>query len=103
VELLGLPVTVQKNGQLRGCCPLCGSDNPRNFVVSPSTLTKGPNLFQCWKCKKGGDQLVLTAEMKNLKVHQAADWLMGVGGTVDQPKRSFIARIIRSRLIRPLA
>lgn len=63
-----LNVPLKKSGeQLRGCCPICGDDNPRAFVVTPA---KG--LTYCFKCEKGGDQIQLYADVKKLDVKAAA-------------------------------
>lgn len=67
VALLNLPL--KKSGeQLRGACPICEDDNPRAFVITPAK-----QLFYCFKCEKGGDQIQLFAEVKKLDVKQAAN------------------------------
>lgn len=77
VELLGLELTRQKNGQLRGCCPLHDGNDPRGFVVTPA---KG--LWFCFKGCGGGDQLALISKVKKISAKEAAEWLTGdVGGT----------------------
>src|ERR1700687_2786311 len=73
-ELLGIEVTKQRNGQLRGCCPIHGGNDPRGFGITPA---KG--LWYCFKGCGGGDQLALVAKVKKLSPKEAAEWL--VGGT----------------------
>jgi DNA primase len=82
VELLGLEVTKQRNGQMRGCCPVHGGTDPRGFVVTPA---KG--LWYCFKgdCG-GGDQLSLIAKVRKCTVQEAATWL--VGGTEPERKKA---------------
>lgn len=75
VELLGIEVTKQKNGQLRGPCPIHQGSDQRGFVVTPSK-----NLFFCFGGCGGGDQLALIAKMRECSPKEAAEWL--VGGTV---------------------
>jgi DNA primase len=77
VELLGLDVTKQKNGQLRGCCPIHDGNDPRGFVITPAK-----SLFYCFKGCGGGDQLALIARVRKCSPKEAAEWLVGdVGGT----------------------
>src|SRR5947207_265011 len=81
VELLGIEVTKQRNGQLRGRCPIHGGNDPRGFVITPS---KG--LWYCFKGCGGGDQLALIAKLKKISPKEAAERLTGdVGGTVQEP------------------
>jgi DNA primase len=74
VELLGIEVVKQRNGQLRGCCPIHDGNDPRGFVITPA---KG--LWYCFKGCGGGDQLALIAKVKDITPKEAAEWL--VGGT----------------------
>ena len=77
VELLGIEVTKQRNGQLRGCCPIHNGNDPRGFVITPS---KG--LWYCFKGCGGGDVIALVAKVKDITPKDAAEWLVGdVGGT----------------------
>jgi DNA primase len=77
VELLALDVTKQRNGQLRGICPIHDGNDPRGFVVTPAR-----NLWYCFKSCGGGDQLALIAKVRKCSPKQAAEWLTGdVGGT----------------------
>jgi DNA primase len=75
VELLGINVVKQKNGQLRGCCPIHSGNDPRGFVVTPD---KG--LWYCFKACGGGDQIALVAKVRDISPKDAAEWL-AVGGT----------------------
>src|SRR5438105_3860712 len=77
VELLGIDVTKQRNGQLRGCCPIHGGNDPRGFVITPSR-----GLWYCFKGCGGGDQLALISKVNKVSAKEAAEWLTGgVGGT----------------------
>jgi len=60
-ELLGIEVTKQRNGQLRGCCPIHGGNDLRGFVITPA---KG--LWYCFKSCGGGDQLALIAKVRKI-------------------------------------
>ena len=57
----------QEKHQLRGKCPLCASDNPRSFVITPD---KG--LFFCHSCATGGDCIKLMALVTNTDARSAA-------------------------------
>lgn len=66
-----LEIDLKRSGDsLRGCCPLCGGDNPRAFVV---TLSKG--LYYAFCCQKGGDQIQLYADLRQISTKQAGDEL----------------------------
>jgi DNA primase len=79
VALLNIEVTKQRNGQLRGCCPIHGGNDPRGFVITPA---KG--LWYCFKGCGGGDGIALVAKVKKISPKEAAEWL-SVGGTVQEP------------------
>ncbi len=65
-----LGIELKKSGdQLRGCCPLCGGDNPRSFVVTPA---KDLWYAFCAGCQCGGDQLELVARVRKVAVRDAA-------------------------------
>lgn len=72
VQLLGLEVTKQRNGQLRGCCPIHGGSDARGFVITPSR-----GLWYCFKGCGGGDQLALISKLRKCSVQQACEWLAG--------------------------
>jgi DNA primase len=64
-------VKTRKSGdQLRGCCPIHGGTNDRQFVVTPS---KG--LWHCFadECRKGGDIIAFVAAMKKCEPKEAAE------------------------------
>lgn len=82
VELLGIEVTKQRNGQLRGNCPIHGGNDPRGFVITPAR-----NLAYCFKGCGGGDQLWLIAKVKDISSKEAAEWLVGGTSTRTVPDR----------------
>ena len=92
IELLGLDLTKQKNGQLRGGCPIHGGNDPRGFVVTPSTCPpmgkkQMNNCAYCFKCEEGGDALWLISKVRKISAKAAAEWLVGdVGGTEKREK-----------------
>lgn len=80
-EMLQLD-TKQKNGQLRGKCPVCEGDSDRNLAITPA---KG--LYYCFAAAEGGDQLQLIAHVHGTSVKDAAQWLAG-SDTDTPPKKS---------------
>ena len=53
---------------LRGCCPIHGGDNPKQFSIS---LSK--NCWNCFSdCQEGGNVLDFVARMEDTTVHEAA-------------------------------
>lgn len=92
VELLGIDVTKQRNGQLRGCCPIHGGNDPRGFVVTPS---KG--LWFCFKGCGGGDQLALISKLKKISPKEAAEWLAGPVGGTSTPNREPSSGTVREQ------
>ena len=48
----------------RGVCPCCGRNS---FALTPKL-----GLFFCFKCKRNGDPLELTVQVKNLSYTEAA-------------------------------
>lgn len=69
IPFLGLTLKRTTNGQLRGKCPACDSDNDRALVVTPG---KGA---YCFNEKRGGDVLWLVSHVKGIGVRQAAQEL----------------------------
>lgn len=67
-DWLGIPLK-KAGDQLRGCCPLCGDDNPRAFVVTPA---KDLWYAFCSGCQCGGDQLELVAKVRRIPIRDAA-------------------------------
>ena len=100
VELLGIEVTKQRNGQLRGNCPIHGGNDPRGFVITPAR-----NLAYCFKGCGGGDQLWLIAKVKDISSKEAAEWLVGGTSTRTvpdrEPRNSSSRSTTWSRIIRP--
>lgn len=83
IPFLGLNLKRTTNGQLRGKCPACDSDNERALVVTPS---KGA---YCFNEKRGGDLLWLVSHVKGIGVRQAAQELAAHFLTEPQePRRS---------------
>jgi len=74
IQMLGLDM--KANGdQMRGRCPVCtqpSAADDRSLVVTPS---KG--VFYCFKAKKGGDQLLLAAHVRNESIRDAVQFLSG--------------------------
>ncbi len=80
IERLGLEL--KKSGeQLRGKCVLCDSSSARSFVVTP-----GKNLWYCFGCNKGGDQLQLYAEVKKVSTKVGAEDLAKAIGSPEEPR-----------------
>lgn len=53
---------------LRGCCPIHGGDNPKQFSIS---LSK--NCWHCFSdCQEGGNVIDFVARMEDTTVHEAA-------------------------------
>lgn len=83
IPFLGLNLKRTTNGQLRGKCPACDSDNDRALVVTPS---RGA---YCFNEKRGGDVLWLVSHVKGIGVRQAAQELAAHFLTEPQePRRS---------------
>jgi DNA primase len=81
VSFLGLEM-VERNGQLRSTCPICGDEGERIFVVTPKK-----NKFYCFKCEAGGDQIALVAKVKEIGMREAAFELMGTVPEEREQKR----------------
>lgn len=71
-----LSLQLRKSGaQLRGPCPACKSGGDRALVITPE---KG--VFYCFAAKIGGDQLALTAHIKNCSVKESASHIADTFG-----------------------
>ena len=70
MKKLGLNFTL-KNNQYRGACPRC-EGHERALVITPA---KG--LWYCFDAKQGGDQIQLTAHLKDVSAKEAAQWIIG--------------------------
>ncbi len=68
LDAYGIQLKKERN-QLRGPCPICGSDSKRAFVVTPSE-----GLWHCFKCDdpSGGDIISLVERLLNLRPKEAA-------------------------------
>ena len=68
LALIGFAAGRTSGNQLRGPCPLHGSDD-RSLVFS-ANLAK--HTFQCFKCRAAGNQLDLWARVTNCSLYDAA-------------------------------
>jgi hypothetical protein len=70
LELLGYQPVIQRGPQWRGPCPLCcdrdAPAHPRCFSVHV-----GRDLFQCFRCRRAGNQLDLWAHFHGLSLYPA--------------------------------
>lgn len=71
VSMLGLELK-EKNGQLRGPCPVCEKGGPRAFCVTPAKQK-----WFCFGCQTGGDVIQLAAHIRGEHQKDAAHFLMG--------------------------
>jgi DNA primase len=69
LDLIGFEPAVSHGDQLRGRCPVHGSNSPRSKSFSVN-LTK--HRYQCFKCGSAGGQLELWAAVRGITVYQAA-------------------------------
>lgn len=67
-DVLGWQPTGDRGAQLRGPCPVHGSTTPGSRILSVH-LEK--NLFRCFKCDAGGNQLDLYAAVTGLPIYAA--------------------------------
>ena len=69
LDLLGFAATERIGDQLRGPCPLHGtnSSTSRSFSVNPRK-----NSYRCFRCGRSGNQLELWAAAKGLPIYDAA-------------------------------
>lgn len=69
LDLLGFQATHPAGDQLRGPCPVHGSTSARSQTFSVNLST---GRYQCFKCGSKGNQLELWAEVKRIKLYDAA-------------------------------
>jgi len=69
IELLGYVPRSNKQGQLRGPCPVHQSKSPTSRVFS---VNLARNAFRCFSCGAQGNQLDLWAQIHSLSTHAAA-------------------------------
>lgn len=67
IDRLGIPLCYRGGGRARGGCPLRCSESER---VCSYQLYR--NLWHCFKCCQGGNQLDLFAHVKGLPLWEAA-------------------------------
>lgn len=71
VQRLGFKTT--KSGhQLRAACPACKQGGDRALAITPQK-----SLFYCFAAQVGGDQIALTAHIREIGAKEAAEWLVG--------------------------
>jgi DNA primase len=68
LELIGYQPRWRRGAQVRGPCPVHGSDSATSRVFS-AHLDK--NLFHCFRCGAGGNALDLWAALQRLPLHAA--------------------------------
>jgi DNA primase len=69
LDLLKFVPASRKGDELRGPCPVHGSNSPASRSFS-ADLRK--NSFHCFRCGAGGNQLDLWAKTQNLSIYAAA-------------------------------
>lgn len=75
LELLNYEAAIQRGVRLRGWCPLTATCSPESFRVE---LDK--NVFHCFSCGAGGNQLDLWSAFHGLELHPAAEQLCHSAG-----------------------
>lgn len=70
LELLRYEPAIRQGTRLRGQCPLPPACSPRSFTVDLQR-----NLFHCFGCDAGGNQLDLWSALHGLPLHRAAKHL----------------------------
>lgn len=87
LELLRYQPVIQRGPQWRGACPICsnsvGAAQECCFSVHVSS-----NLFQCFRCRRSGNQLDLWVHISGLSLHPATRDLchrLGVDPSHPQP------------------
>ena len=71
VRMLGLELK-ERNGQLRGPCPICEKGGERSLCITPSRQK-----WYCFGCQTGGDVIALAAHIKGIHPKEAAFFLIG--------------------------
>jgi DNA primase len=79
LELLGYQAVIRRGNRLRGWCPLKETCSRESFCVDLDT-----NLFYCFRCRTGGNQLDLWSAIHHLDLHPAAAHLCHAAG-IDVP------------------
>lgn len=69
LDLVGFVAKRQSGRQLRGSCPVHGSNSPRSRTFSVNLRT---HRYRCFKCGSGGGQLELWAAVQRIPVYEAA-------------------------------
>ena len=69
LDLLDYVPTRRLGDQLRGPCPVHGSNSPRSRVFS-ANLSK--NAYRCFGCGSAGNQLDLWVAVQSVNIHAAA-------------------------------
>ena len=75
LKLLNYEAVIRRGARLRGWCPLTATCSPESFRVD-----LGKNLFHCFSCGAGGNQLDLWAAFHDLALHPAAERLCHTAG-----------------------
>ena len=75
MELLGYAAEKRQGDRLKGWCPLQPSCSPESFRVD-----LGDNLFHCFSCGAGGNQLDLWSAFHDLDLYPAAKHLCYAAG-----------------------
>ena len=75
LELLGYQAARRRGDRLRGWCPLQRACSRESFRVH-----LGHNLFHCFSCGAGGNQLDLWSAFHDLELHPAAQHLCQAAG-----------------------
>jgi DNA primase len=69
LELAGFVVVSRTGDQVRGPCPIHGSNSPSSRSFSANL---GQNTFRCFRCGAAGNQLDLWVAVSKLPLHEAA-------------------------------
>jgi DNA primase len=75
LELLDYQAVIRRGVRLRGWCPLTATCSPESFRVE---LAK--NVFHCFSCGAGGNQLDLWSAFHRLELLPAAEHLCHAAG-----------------------
>jgi DNA primase len=68
LTLIGYQARARRGEQLRGPCPLHGSQSPTSRVFAAHL---GKNLYHCFRCGQGGNALDLWVAWTGLPLHAA--------------------------------
>ena len=72
LDLMGFVPSERHGDQLRGPCPIHGSTSETSRTFSANLAN---NAFRCFRCGKSGNQLDLSAAVRNTELHYAATTL----------------------------